>query len=70
MISGQKNNVLVHKFVCSGTIEDRIDKVITEKREMAGEILGSGGGAEKLLTEMGDAELIDFVSVDLETAIF
>jgi non-specific serine/threonine protein kinase len=67
---GQKNNVLVHKFVCSGTIEDRIDKVISEKRELAGEILGSAGGAEKLLTEMGDAELIDFVSVDLETAVF
>ena len=67
---GQKNNVLVHKFVCSGTIEDRIDKVITEKRDLAGEILGTGGGAEKLLTEMGDEELIDFVSVDLETAVF
>lgn len=68
---GQKNNVLVHKFVCSGTIEERIDKVIGEKRELAGEILGTGGGgAEKLLTEMTDGELIDFVSVDLEAAVF
>jgi len=36
---GQKRNVLVHKFVTSGSVEERIDKMIAEKRKMAAEIL-------------------------------
>jgi len=46
---GQKQNVLVHKFVCRGTIEERIDAVIEGKRSIATELLEGGG--EKLLTE-------------------
>jgi len=60
---GQKRNVLVHKFVCRGTIEERIDALIEEKRQLAADILE--GGAERLLTEMTDAELIRFVSLDI-----
>lgn len=67
---GQKNNVLVHKFVCSGTIEERIDRVISEKQELADEILGTSAGAEKMLTAMSNEELLEFVSMDLEAAIF
>jgi SNF2 family DNA or RNA helicase len=63
---GQKRNVMVHKFVCRGTIEERIDALIDEKRQLAADLLE--GGAEKLLTEMGDAELIRFVSLDVERA--
>jgi non-specific serine/threonine protein kinase len=63
---GQKRNVLVHKFVCQGTIEERIDALIDEKRQLATDLLE--GGAEKLLTEMNDAELIRFVSLDVERA--
>jgi len=60
---GQKRNVLVHKFVCRGTIEERIDTLIEEKRQLAADLLE--GGAERLLTEMTDAELIRFVSLDI-----
>ena len=63
---GQQRNVLVHKFVCRGTIEERIDALIDEKRQLAADLLE--GGAEKLLTEMNDAELIRFVSLDLARA--
>jgi SNF2 family DNA or RNA helicase len=63
---GQKRNVLVHKFVCRGTIEERIDALIDEKRQLASDLLE--GGAEKLLTEMNDAELIRFVSLDVARA--
>lgn len=61
---GQHRNVLVHKFVCRGTIEDKIDALITEKKELAEGILT--GGAENILTEMSDKELLDIVSLDLE----
>ncbi|MGO9112050.1 MAG: DEAD/DEAH box helicase [Thermoguttaceae bacterium] len=63
---GQQRNVLVHKFVCRGTIEERIDTLIDEKRQLAAELLE--GGAEKMLTEMNDAELIRFVSLDVARA--
>jgi SNF2 family DNA or RNA helicase len=63
---GQKKNVLVHKFVCRGTVEERIDQMIRDKQELADEILS--GGAETQLTEMSDRELLDFVSIDLSRA--
>lgn len=63
---GQKRNVLVHKFVCRGTIEEKIDALIEEKTQLASDLLE--GGAEKLLTEMNDAELLRFVSLDVDAA--
>ncbi|MGO9743130.1 MAG: DEAD/DEAH box helicase [Roseiarcus sp.] len=63
---GQKRNVLVHKFVCRGTIEERIDELIESKRRMAEELL-SGGGEVKL-TELGDRELMDLVRLDIDAA--
>jgi non-specific serine/threonine protein kinase len=64
---GQKRNVLVHKFVCRGTVEERIDALISEKTTLADAVLNTDGG--KLLTEMNDAELMDFVALDLNTAV-
>jgi superfamily II DNA or RNA helicase len=64
---GQKKNVLVHKFICRGTVEEKIAKMIESKKQLAGELLG--GGAETMLTEMGDAELLDLVSLDLAAAM-
>ena len=61
---GQKRNVLVHKFVCQGTIEEKIDALIEEKTQLADDLLK--GGAEKTLTEMNDAELIELVSLDVD----
>jgi SNF2 family DNA or RNA helicase len=65
---GQKRNVLVHKFVCRGTIEERIDALITSKKALADSVLGAEGGAETLLTEMSNDELLRFVALDLRTA--
>jgi len=63
---GQKRNVLVHQFVTSGTLEERIDAMLTEKRETADAVLSEG--AEKALTEMADDELLDFIRLDLNHA--
>ena len=49
-----------------GTIEERIDAMIDEKRQLAAELLE--GGAERMLTEMTDEELIRFVSLDVARA--
>ena len=65
---GQRRNVLVHKFVCRGTVEDRIDQMIEQKKQLAGDFL-EGGGGEVLLTEMEDAELLRLVALDLNAAL-
>ena len=63
---GQHRNVLVHKFVCRGTVEEKIDSLIEEKKQLAADLLD--GGAEKLLTEMSDDDLIRLVALDLDRA--
>jgi hypothetical protein len=63
---GQTRNVLVHKFVCRGTIEERIDQLIDSKRQLAQDLLEGSG--EILLTEMRDDELLQLVALDLHTA--
>ncbi|MFO1294204.1 MAG: DEAD/DEAH box helicase [Rubrivivax sp.] len=63
---GQRKNVLVHKFVCRGTVEERIDALIRSKQQLVKDVLE--GGAERLLTEMGDAELLDLVRLDIHAA--
>jgi superfamily II DNA or RNA helicase len=63
---GQQHNVLVHKFVCRGTIEERIDQLIESKQQLVQDVLE--GGAELLLTEMSDSELLDLVKLDIHSA--
>jgi non-specific serine/threonine protein kinase len=63
---GQTRNVLVHKFVCRGTVEERIDRLIDSKRQLTQDLLDEGG--EAVLTEMGDDELLNLVALDLHTA--
>jgi SNF2 family DNA or RNA helicase len=58
---GQKKNVLVHKFICSGTLEERIDRMLEEKRELAESIVGTG---EEWLTEMSAKELGDLMKLN------
>jgi len=55
---GQRRNVLVHKYVCSGTLEDRIDTLIERKRELAGAVVGTG---EAWLTELSTKALRDMI---------
>jgi non-specific serine/threonine protein kinase len=62
---GQHKNVVVHKFVCQGTIEEKIDTMIRDKKALAEEILETGVPA--LLTEMGDRELLNLVKLDVTT---
>jgi clan AA aspartic protease len=63
---GQKRNVLVHKFVCRGTVEERIDALIAEKTDLARNVVAGG---ERLLTEMDNDELLKFVALDVHKAL-
>ncbi len=63
---GQKNNVLVHKFVCRGTVEEKIDALIESKKALANDLLE--GGSELDLTQLDDAALLRLVALDLGAA--
>ena len=63
---GQTRNVLVHKFVCRGTIEDKIDQMIDSKQQLAGDFLENG--VDMQLTELRDDELLKLVALDLVAA--
>jgi SNF2 family DNA or RNA helicase len=64
---GQTKNVLVHKFVCRGTVEEKIDQLIESKTHLSRELLE--GGAELNLSELNDDELIRLVSLDINAAM-
>jgi hypothetical protein len=64
---GQTKNVLVHKFICRGTVEDKIDKMIESKQQLAGDFLS--GAADMMLTEMKDEDLLKLVALDLGAAM-
>jgi superfamily II DNA or RNA helicase len=64
---GQSKNVLVHKFVCRGTVEEKIDELIESKRKLAHSLLE--GGADLLLTEMSNEELLKLVALDINKAL-
>lgn len=59
---GQKKNVMVHKFVCRGTIEEKIDEMISSKLELAQNVIGSGG--ENWITEMSNEELLSALRLE------
>lgn len=63
---GQRRNVLVHKFVCRGTLEERVDQLLGSKRGLAGEILAAD--SELALTELSDRELLRLLALDLRSA--
>ena len=62
---GQQKDVIVHKLVCEGTIEEKIDAMIDSKKELAENVIGSGG--EKWITELSNAELMSMLRLDLGT---
>ena len=64
---GQTKNVLVHKFVCRGTVEEKIDTLIESKQGVSDELLSGGG--ELNLTEMKDQDLLRLVALDLNSAM-
>jgi non-specific serine/threonine protein kinase len=57
---GQTKNVQVRKFVCIGTIEEKIDLLIEQKKELADNIVGTGEG---WLTELSNADLHQLVAL-------
>ena len=56
---GQQRNVQVHKCVCAGTLEERIDDMIDGKRALADAIVGAG---EAWLTELSTDDLAKVLS--------
>jgi non-specific serine/threonine protein kinase len=68
---GQDKRVLVHKFVCRGTIEDKISRMIADKMALATKILSmdkdqESGGLN--LTQMSDSELLNLVALDIRSS--
>jgi len=60
---GQKKNVVVHKFLTKGTVEEKIDMMLEEKSRLSEDVIASAGDA--WLTEMKDAELMDIFRLTL-----
>ncbi|OAB45702.1 DEAD/DEAH box helicase [Paenibacillus antarcticus] len=60
---GQHKNVQVHKLICQGTLEERIDELIENKKALSEQVVGSG---ETWLTEMSDADLKDLIALQGE----
>jgi SNF2 family DNA or RNA helicase len=63
---GQTKNVLVHKFICDGTLEERIDEMIELKKELAENIIGTGEG---WLTEMTTRQLKELFKLRREAVV-
>ena len=61
---GQKSNVLVHKFVSRGTVEEKINAVLEDKTAIADGVLS--GAKELSLTEMDNEAILDLVRLDLQ----
>ena len=59
---GQEKNVMVHKFVSRGSVEEKIDAMIASKRELAENVIGSGG--ESWITELSNEELLSVLRLD------
>jgi SNF2 family DNA or RNA helicase len=60
---GQVQNVQVHKFVCVGTLEEKIDEMIGRKQQVASRVVGAG---EAWLTELSDAQLRELLALRRE----
>ena len=64
---GQRSGVLVNKFVCRGTVEEKIDALIESKQDLARQILE--GTDEVKLTELDNEQLLRLVAIDIRTAL-
>ncbi len=60
---GQRKNVVVHKFITKGTVEEKIDAMLAEKAELARQIIPACG--EAWITEMDDQELMNLFTLSL-----
>ncbi|MBF8275732.1 MAG: hepA [Candidatus Brocadiaceae bacterium] len=60
---GQKKNVIVHKFITKGTIEENINDMLSEKTKLTADVIQVSG--ESLITEMGNSELMELFKLAL-----
>jgi SNF2 family DNA or RNA helicase len=60
---GQTRTVQVHKFVCIGTMEERIDRLLSEKQALADQIVGSG---DEWLTNLSTDQLREYLTLSKE----
>jgi SNF2 family DNA or RNA helicase len=58
--------VQVHKYVCAGTLEEKIDALIEAKQALAEQVIGAG---ETWLTELSNAELRDLMMLRSEAVM-
>jgi hypothetical protein len=58
---GQTQVVQVHRLICAGTVEERIDEIVEGKRELARRIIDRG--AETVLADLSDEELVELVEL-------
>jgi SNF2 family DNA or RNA helicase len=63
---GQTRNVQVHKFVCTGTLEEKIHDMIESKKQLAEQVVGAG---EQWLTELDTNQLRDLLLLDRSAVI-
>jgi SNF2 family DNA or RNA helicase len=63
---GQKRNVMVHKFVCRGTVEEHIDELIASKQQLVTDVLQNDTDLQ--LTELSDSALLKLVQLDIYSA--
>ncbi|HIK03773.1 MAG TPA: DEAD/DEAH box helicase [Trichormus sp. M33_DOE_039] len=63
---GQTRNVQVHKFVCTGTLEEKIHDMIESKKQLAEQVVGAG---EEWLTELDTDQLRNLLILDRSTVI-
>ncbi|MEH2422383.1 MAG: DEAD/DEAH box helicase [Nostoc sp.] len=63
---GQTRNVQVHKFVCTGTLEEKIHDMIESKKQLAEQVVGAG---EEWLTELDTDQLRNLLILDRSAVI-
>jgi SNF2 family DNA or RNA helicase len=63
---GQRRSVQVHKLLCAGTVEDKIDQLLERKRQLAESIVDAG---EQWITELDDNELRDLFALAPDAVI-
>ncbi|MBU4304872.1 MAG: DEAD/DEAH box helicase [Candidatus Omnitrophica bacterium] len=61
---GQKKNVIVHKFITRGTLEEKIDAMLTEKAGLSNEVIASSN--ESWITQMDNAKLMNLFTLSLK----
>ena len=60
---GQKKNVMVHKFLTKGTIEEKIDQMLAAKAKLSNEVVAASN--ENWLTEMSNEELFELFTLKI-----